>query len=128
MILPEEWDELWRTSVCVKGILVENIAEDKIEGKEVVPCVYDVVASFNEELAVVCKNDKWGFVNTKGELAIPCTYDFAFDFSEGLATIRKNGKYGFIKEGKIVLHKEADVIREEEAKSIDGLFREVFKC
>ncbi len=34
----------------------------------------------------------------------------------------------FIKEGKIVLHKEADVIREEEAKSIDGLFREVFKC
>lgn len=34
----------------------------------------------------------------------------------------------FIKEGKIVLHKEADVIREEESKSIDGLFREVFKC
>ena len=34
----------------------------------------------------------------------------------------------FIKEGKIVLHKEADLIREEEAKSIDGLFREVFKC
>lgn len=34
----------------------------------------------------------------------------------------------FIKEGSIVLHKEADVIREEEAKSIDGLFREVFKC
>ena len=34
----------------------------------------------------------------------------------------------FIKEGKIVLHKEADVIREEEAKSIDGLFREVFNC
>lgn len=34
----------------------------------------------------------------------------------------------FIKEGKIVLHKEADAIREEEAKSIDGLFREVFKC
>lgn len=34
----------------------------------------------------------------------------------------------FIKEGSIVFHKEADVIREEEAKSIDGLFREVFKC
>lgn len=30
MILPEEWDELWRTSVCVRGILVENISEDKI--------------------------------------------------------------------------------------------------
>ncbi len=33
MILSKEWDELWRTSVCVRGILVENIAEDKIEDK-----------------------------------------------------------------------------------------------
>ncbi len=34
----------------------------------------------------------------------------------------------FIKEGRVVLHKAADMIREEEGKNIDGLFREVFKC
>ena len=34
----------------------------------------------------------------------------------------------FIKEGRVVLHKAADIIREEEGKNIDGLFREVFKC
>lgn len=34
----------------------------------------------------------------------------------------------FIREGKIVLHKAADEIREEKGESIDGLFREVFKC
>ncbi|MEA4921840.1 MAG: ABC transporter ATP-binding protein [Eubacteriaceae bacterium] len=34
----------------------------------------------------------------------------------------------FIQEGKIVLHKAADQIREEEGKNVDGLFREVFKC
>lgn len=34
----------------------------------------------------------------------------------------------FIKEGKIVLHKNADEVREETGKSVDGLFREVFKC
>ncbi len=34
----------------------------------------------------------------------------------------------FIKDGSIVLHKDADAIREDEAKSIDRLFREVFKC
>ena len=34
----------------------------------------------------------------------------------------------FIKEGKIVLHEPADQIREEKGKSIDGLFREVFRC
>lgn len=34
----------------------------------------------------------------------------------------------FIKEGEIVLTKTVDEIREEEGKSVDALFREVFKC
>ena len=34
----------------------------------------------------------------------------------------------FIKEGRVVLHKEADAIREEKGESVDKLFREVFKC
>lgn len=34
----------------------------------------------------------------------------------------------FIKEGKIIIHKQADILREEEGKSVDSLFREVFKC
>ena len=34
----------------------------------------------------------------------------------------------FIKEGKILPHESAEVIREEKEKSIDQLFREVFKC
>lgn len=34
----------------------------------------------------------------------------------------------FLKDGKIVLHDEADAIREREGKSIDELFREVFRC
>lgn len=34
----------------------------------------------------------------------------------------------FIQEGRIVLHKAADEIREEKGESVDKLFREVFKC
>ena len=34
----------------------------------------------------------------------------------------------FIQNGRIVLHKTAEEIREENAQSVDGLFREVFKC
>ncbi len=34
----------------------------------------------------------------------------------------------FLKNGKVALHKNADEIREESGKSIDALFREVFKC
>lgn len=74
------------------------------EGKEVVPCIYDMVNSFHDELAAVCKNDKWGYVNTKGELVIPCIYEYANDFSEGLASVSMNGKEGFInKKGEIAI-------------------------
>ena len=34
----------------------------------------------------------------------------------------------FLKDGRIVLHKAADQIREEKGESVDKLFREVFKC
>lgn len=34
----------------------------------------------------------------------------------------------FLKEGEVVLHKDVDVLREEEGKSVDELFREVFRC
>lgn len=34
----------------------------------------------------------------------------------------------FIQYGNMVLHKTVDEIRDEEGKSVDGLFREVFKC
>ncbi len=34
----------------------------------------------------------------------------------------------FLKEGQIVLHKDAESLREESGQSIDELFREVFKC
>ena len=34
----------------------------------------------------------------------------------------------FLKEGRVVLHDQADAIREEKGESIDKVFREVFKC
>lgn len=34
----------------------------------------------------------------------------------------------FIKDGRIVMHRQADDIREEKGESIDQLFREVFRC
>ena len=34
----------------------------------------------------------------------------------------------FLKEGKVVLHKKAEDIREETGESVDQLFREVFRC
>lgn len=34
----------------------------------------------------------------------------------------------FLQEGRVLLHDEVDALREEKGKSMDALFREVFKC
>ena len=50
------------------------------------------------------KNDKWGFVDKKGNEVIPCIYNVVLNFSEGLAVLIKEDKYGFIdKSGKEVI-------------------------
>ena len=45
---------------------------------------------------MVKKDDKWIYINTKGEQAIECKFDYAKDFNEGFAAVEKDGKYGYI--------------------------------
>ena len=52
---------------------------------------YDILCIFSEGLAAVSKDNKWGYINTKGEEVIPTKID-AFcvgRFSEGLAFVAK---------------------------------------
>ena len=71
---------------------------------------------FSEGLAKVKINDKYGFINTKGEIVIEAKYESASDFSEGLAVVGipdtekestqyyKPEKYGYIdKDGNVVI-------------------------
>ena len=61
---------------------------------------YDYIYDFNEELARVKLNDKFGFINKEGKEVIPLIYDYAFNFHEGLAFIQLDNKMGLInKEG-----------------------------
>ena len=69
-------------------------------------CIYfpDSVKSFNNGLARVEKDKKYGFVDTTGTLVIPCQWDDAGSFSEGLAQVEKDGKCGYIDTtGKLVI-------------------------
>ena len=62
---------------------------------------YDEIDDFNEGLARVESNGKYGFIDKTGEEVIPLEYDDAESFSEGLAVVYLNWKYGFIdKTGK----------------------------
>lgn len=68
---------------------------------------------FEEDLATVVKrtqnhDEKWGFINKKGELVVDAIYDEACSFSEGLAAVRTGSfdcpSWGFIdKAGKVAI-------------------------
>ena len=70
---------------------------------------YDEAFDFHGGLAIVKKNNKYGYINKLGKEVIPCQYDEVFDFNEDLAVVRKNNKYGYInKLGRVVIHYQFD--------------------
>lgn len=68
----------------------------RMDGSVVVPFEYMHIGGFYDGMAVVKKNGKKGYVNTKGELVIPIEYDRAFGFENGLALVIKDNKVGFL--------------------------------
>ena len=55
-------------------------------------------------LVAFCKNGKWGFVNTAGEVVLEPKYENARSFSNGLAAVCEDGKWGFVdKDNNVVI-------------------------
>ena len=59
-------------------------------GNEIVSAKYDNINPFTCGLANVVKNDKWGYINTKGEEVIPCRYFDTFSFYGDVADVQKS--------------------------------------
>ena len=55
---------------------------------------YEKLGSFSEGYAAVCKNEKWGYINTKGDEVIPVSIEAKCvgRFSEGLAVVMCGGE------------------------------------
>jgi len=48
---------------------------------------FDIAMSINEGLGVVIENNKYGFVNTQGQIQLPIIYDYAREFKEQVSVI-----------------------------------------
>ncbi|MFW6016142.1 MAG: WG repeat-containing protein, partial [bacterium] len=62
---------------------------------------YDPFSSngnFSNGLAPAKKSEeeKWGYINKKGEFVIPPIFDYAYDFSGEIACIKEDSKFGYI--------------------------------
>ena len=91
---------------------VETIIEITPELTEAVQ-KYDVLNSFHEGLAIVKKDQKYGYIDGKGNEVVPCIYDYIDNFSEGLARVWNDDLYGFVdKTGKEVIPCEYDKARD----------------
>ncbi len=71
-------------------------------GSQILPFEYDRIGFFSEGLAVVSKNGKYGYVNTKGEFVIDLKFDFIDqvmvwgEMRNGKAKFYRDNKYGII--------------------------------
>ncbi len=80
-----------------------------LSGDTAIAFRYDTVSYFNEGLAAICIQGKWGFINPYGKLVIPCSYDSADNFSGGLCLVKRGLKLGYInKSGKEMIPCEFD--------------------
>jgi hypothetical protein len=70
-----------------------------LNGQIIVPCKYDQIFKYNNNLARVQTGGRWtgkyGFIDVKGNEIVKCIYEDADEFCEGLARIKKNDKWGF---------------------------------
>ncbi len=74
-----------------------------IEGKEIIPSIYDDALEFSEGLAVVSLNKKYGFINQTGKVVVPIIYDEANSFLNGSALIKTGAKYAFINNPETII-------------------------
>ena len=69
-----------------------------------IPPQFDSAGNFSEGLAAVKINDKWGYIDKKGNFVIQPQFDSVYNFSQGLAAVEINEKRGYIdKTGKIIV-------------------------
>lgn len=88
----------WRWQVTnIKGDVYWSGFVD-LDGKEVVPLVYDEVGYYDPEVKRlrVGKGEKYGFLDELAQVVIPVQYEYAEIFDKGKARVMLNGRQFFI--------------------------------
>lgn len=68
----------------------------------VLPIEFENIPRFQEDLAKVLNNGKWGYIDSSGNIVISLQYEEASNFSNGTARVKLNGKYYLInKKGEL---------------------------
>ena len=86
---------------------IDKVSKNLIESLN--KCQYSGLSLFSEGLAAVRMNNKWGYIDKKGQEIITCQYEEVLPFSEGLAVVSINDKWGYInKKGQTIIDCQYD--------------------
>lgn len=83
-------NSLYASYTCGKRVYVD------INGNLALRNVYMDARPFAENMAAVEVDDKWGFIDTLGNMVIQAKYEYAGDFSGGRALVNEGGKAYYI--------------------------------
>ncbi|WP_299458305.1 WG repeat-containing protein [uncultured Microscilla sp.] len=74
---------------------------------------HDYIDGFRNGLSWVLDNNKFGVIDTAGQVVIKAVYDWHGYFKEGIAPVKRNNKYGFINsKGKEITPIQYDVVED----------------
>ena len=69
-------------------------------GKQIIPCQYDVIDFLentqNQVLRLFIREDKYGLIDTLGQVRVSAVYDEIGEFSEGLLAVQRDQRWGFV--------------------------------
>lgn len=69
---------------------------------------YRLIGKFKDGIAIARK-DKYGFIDSNGDIVIPMQFDYCEQFSHGYALVMQKGKWGAIdRNGKIIVQPNFD--------------------
>jgi hypothetical protein len=90
---------------------------DKEHRITIIKPYFDYIGSFNDNVAKININDKWGYINEEGAIIISPAYEFARDFHDGFAAVKVKAligsKWGYInKQGEMVIKPKFDEVGE----------------
>lgn len=102
----------------LEDVELESKSNLKQEDKKTIEAAYEIIwlnknyssiKAFNEGMAPVNLDEKWGFIDKKGKEVIYPKYDEVGEFKDGLGAVRLGEKWGFIdKTGKLVVSLKYD--------------------
>jgi len=84
-----------------------------VNGKIVIPTIYDDAQYYSEGLIAVRKKKLWGFIQKNGKMAVDFQFDAVYPFSGGYSKVKKKGKWSIInKDGKFMLPVNFDLLQD----------------